>query len=68
MAGLRMGDVFFDERNGRYLTLDGKGCDPKVWACVEREYDESADDWLVSGRVLMRESELMKMEKEEVTF
>lgn len=68
MAGLRMGDVFFDERNGRYLTLDGVGCDPKVWECVEREYDESDDDWLVSGRVLMRESELMKMEKKEVTF
>jgi hypothetical protein len=68
MAGLRIGDVFFDQRNGRYLTLDGKGCDPKVWACVAREYDENADDLLVSGRVLMRESELMKMGKKEVAF
>lgn len=33
MFKANMGDRFYDESNGRYLTVDGVGCDPTVRSC-----------------------------------
>lgn len=66
---LKLGQRFYDEKNGRYLTIDGVGCDPKVYRCIMEEYEP--DRWddgaemvlVVTDTVLMREGELIKMQE-----
>lgn len=58
----KMGDKFYDDRNGRYLTVDGVGCDPKCYECIVEEAAEDGD-LIVTGRVLMMQGELAKMER-----
>lgn len=59
---LRIGDRFYDERNGRYLTVDGVGCDPKCYDCIQEEPDVEGDLY-ISDRVLMMENELLKFRR-----
>ena len=54
---MKIGDKFFDESNGRYLTIDGFGRDPKVASCVVEEFNEDAD-LEITGRQLFTISEL----------
>lgn len=56
ISGMR----FFDEKNTRYLTTDGQGCDPRLWTCVVEELNE-AGDFEITGRQNFMESELLKM-------
>ena len=59
----KMGDGFFNERDGRYLEVDGVGVDPTVYSCIEQEVVD--DDLVTVGRVLLKEGELEKMQKQE---
>ena len=54
------GDVFYDERNGRYLTADGHGADPKCWRCIQEEMNEDGE-YEVTDTVLMMQGELERM-------
>lgn len=60
---IRLGDSFFDESNGRYLTVDGVGCDPNCFSCIQEEYDFDLEEDTVTGRVLMMRAELLKMQR-----
>lgn len=56
---LKIGQRFYDERNGRYLTITGTCANPKVYDCVQEEIDEeNVDELVVTDRVLMYEYEL----------
>lgn len=56
---LKIGQRFYDERNGRYLTITGTCANPKVYDCVQEEIDEeNVDELMVTGCVLMNEYEL----------
>lgn len=61
---IKIGDRFFDDKNGRYLTVDGVVCDPKCYSCIQEEPDENdPDDIIVTGKILMMRGELEKMIK-----
>lgn len=56
---LKIGQRFYDERNGRYLTITGVGANPKAYDCVQEEMDEeNVDELVVTDKVLMNEYEL----------
>lgn len=54
---ITLGKTYVDESNGRYITPDGIGRDPHVYACVVEEFTE-AGDLEVKGRQLFTENEL----------
>lgn len=54
---ITLGKTYVDESNGRYITPDGIGRDPHVYACVVEEFTE-AGDLEVTGRQLFTENEL----------
>ena len=62
---LKVGQKFFDDRNCRYLTITGVGCDPKVYSCIQEELIYTDTDfgerWKITDHVLMKEGELVKM-------
>ena len=67
---LKLGQKFFDDRNCRYLTVNGVGCDPKVYSCIQEELvcDEQGNSdfdehWEMTDTVLMKEGELIKMQE-----
>ena len=62
MNEIKMGDRFYDERNGRYLTVDGVGADPKVFCCIVEEIED--EDYTVTGRQLFNMNELKHFQKE----
>lgn len=55
------GTVFYDESNGRYITPDGVGSNPKVFSCVVEEFDENGE-LEVTSRQLFTLYELQKFE------
>ena len=57
MKAIKLGTRFFDEREGRYITPDGVGCDPNVYSCVVEELNDSGD-FEISGRQLFTVGEL----------
>ena len=61
-AMVNNGDRFFDDRNGRYLTVDGFGIAPDVCSCIEQEIDENGD-LMPYNRVLMTAGELNRMQR-----
>ena len=63
MIKIKLGDSFWDGRNGRVLTVDGQGIDPTVYSCIQEELTEDGEDFEVTDRVLMKEGELLKMER-----
>lgn len=65
MFKANMGDRFYDERNGRYLTVDGVGCDPTVRSCYVEEVTADGDLEL-TGRGLFKLYELQRMQREGV--
>lgn len=63
---IKNGDMFYDNKEDRYLTVDGFGCDPNVCACVIRErvfFNEDDYDLEITGRQLFTKYELSRMEK-----
>ena len=56
----RIGQRFYDERNGRYLTIDGVGSDPKCYRCIQEEVNDN-DELETTDTVLMMQCELSKM-------
>ena len=59
---IKIGDRFYDERNDRYLTADGCGCDPKCWSCIVEEMNEDGE-YEIADRALFMQGELEKMIK-----
>lgn len=59
---IRIGDKFYDAKEGRYITTDGQGCDPRCWSCIVEEANEEGE-FEVTGRQLFMESELKKFER-----
>lgn len=57
----QIGNVFYDEFNGRYITVDGVGTDPNVYACVVEEFNDNGDIEVV-GRQLFTAGELAHFE------
>lgn len=62
---IKMGDRFWDDKNGRYLTVDGVGCDQKCFRCIQEELNDSGDDFEITDTVLMMQNELNHMKKGE---
>lgn len=62
MERVKLGERYFDDRNGRYLTVDGSGCAPRVFRCIQEEYGDPGE-LEITGTVLIRESELLRMQK-----
>lgn len=62
MTQVKNGDRFYDELNGRYLTVDGFGCDPNVCSCIVEEINEN-DDLEITGRNLFHKNELLHFKK-----
>lgn len=60
---VNIGDRFYDERNGRILTVDGVGCDPNLFSCVQEEFTEDGQDLEITGRVNMMRNELAHMSR-----
>ncbi len=60
MKSVRLGNKYFDDREGRYFTVDGTGCDPHVFRCIQEEYGDPGE-LEITGIVLMHDSELMNM-------
>jgi hypothetical protein len=56
---IKLGQMRYDERNGRYIEPDGVGADPKVFSCLVYEISETGDLEL-DGRYLFTKSELEK--------
>ena len=59
---IKLGERFYDERNGRYITPDGVGCDPKCYFCIVEEITEEGD-LVVVERALFMAFELEKMKR-----
>lgn len=59
---MKNGTMFYDERNDRYLTLDGNATDPKVWHCIVEELDEH-EEYNIIGVQLFHEYELSKFKE-----
>lgn len=59
---IRNGDKFYDESNGRYLTVDGTGHAPNVYACVVEEINEDGE-YEITGRQLFTAGELKKIKE-----
>lgn len=59
---MKNGTMFYDERNDRYLTLDGYATDPKVWHCIIEELDEYGE-YTITGVQLFHENELLKFKE-----
>lgn len=55
---IKLGTRFYDEKNDRYLTVDGVGCDPKCYCCIQEEYNHDTEDLEITDRVLLMEYEL----------
>ena len=62
MIKIKLGNVFWDSREGRLLTVDGQGIDPQVFSCTEEDLNENGD-FEVTSKILMKENELLKMER-----
>lgn len=63
MNNLKMGDKFYDEMNGRYLTVDSIDTGSKTAMCVVEELefadeDDMEGEYTVTGRQLFNISEL----------
>ena len=56
-------DRFYDESNGRMLTVDGVGCDPNCFSCIQEEPTEDGHELEITGRVNMMRNELAKMSR-----
>lgn len=59
---VKIGDRFYDEHNGRYLTVDSVGCDPNCFLCVVEEMD-NAGEFQVTDTALFMRNELKKMKE-----
>lgn len=59
---IELGTRFYDERNGRYITPDGVGCDPNCYSCIVEEADEEGD-LVVVDRALFMAFELNNMQR-----
>ena len=59
---IELGTRFYDERNGRYITPDGVGVDPRCYSCIVEEFDEDGE-LVVSDRLLFMEYELRHFER-----
>lgn len=62
MNEIKMGDRFYDDRNGRYLTVDAIDSGSKTVMCVVEEIEE--EDFTVTGRQLFNINELRHFNKE----
>lgn len=60
---VNIGDRFYDEHNSRMLTVDGVGCDPNCFSCVQEELTEDGQDLEITGRVNMMRNELAHMSR-----
>ena len=59
---IKIGCRFYDEYNGRYLTVNGVGCDPNCFHCVVEEIGD-AGEFEVTGTALFMRNELKKMKE-----
>ena len=59
---IKLGQMRYDERNGRYIEPDGTGCDPKCYSCLVYETTETGDLRL-DGRYLFMEHELLRFKE-----
>ena len=57
MKDIKLRDVFFDEANGRYLTVDSVCNDPNVYCCITEEFNESGE-LEITGRAFFTKYEL----------
>ena len=62
---LKIGQRFYDERNGRYLTITGVGANPKVYDCVQEEFDEENVDIRSPNNQLNRSIIIREARKEK---
>lgn len=56
---IKLGQMRYDERNGRYIEPDSMGVDPNVFSCLVYEISETGYLKL-DGRYLFSRSELEK--------
>ena len=54
---IKNGTRFYDEMNGRYITTDGTGTDPRCWSCIVEEMNDEGE-YEVTGRQIFTENEL----------
>ena len=57
---IKIGQIFYDDRNERYIIPDGVGADPKCYSCVVEELNENGDLAFV-GRQEFKSYELERM-------
>lgn len=57
---IKLGQIFYDDRNGRYITPDGVGADPNAYSCIVEELDDEGE-LVVVGRQLFKSYELERM-------
>lgn len=50
----------YDSLNGRYLTVDGVGTDPKVYRCIVEEFNDDSD-LEITGTQLFTRYEIERM-------
>ena len=58
---IKIGDRFWDDKNGRYLTVDGVGCDSKCFRCIQEEIEDG--ELVITDTILMMQNELEHMER-----
>ena len=59
---VKIGDVFYYERNGRYVTVYANCYNPKCWCCSVEEMNEDGE-YEVSEHKLFMEYELLHFER-----
>lgn len=62
MKNITNGMTFWDESNGRYLTTDGIGRDPRVFCCIVEEFNEDGE-LEITGRQLFTVNGLKKFKE-----
>lgn len=50
---IKLGSVFYDEYNDRYITVDGVGCDPKCYSCFVEERQDDGEYKIVDRQLFM---------------
>jgi len=58
---IELGMRVYDSLNGRYITIDGVGCDPNVYRCIVEEFNEDASDLEIIGTQLFTRYEIERM-------
>ena len=59
----KIGNQFYDELNGRTITIDGIGNCPKHYSCIVEEVNFEVGELMVTGRQLFTEYELSKFRR-----